>query len=70
MKKDRTLARILSFFLPGIGQVYADRLQRGILTLVAFIIGSCIFFIPGLLIWIWAIIDAGKCADEYNKKIK
>ncbi len=66
MEKDRTLARILSFITPGFGQIYVGRLQRGIIIFVCTIIGFCAFFLPGFIIWIWQIIDAGKCADEVN----
>ena len=66
MKKDPGLAAILSFFFPGVGQVYNGQVLRGImyfvfcLLLVATGIGI-IIFIP---VWIYLIRNAYKVAQK------
>lgn len=53
---------LLSFFIPGLGQMVKGQVGKGILILIGTIIGYCLFVIPGLIMHIWAI------ADAYNKK--
>lgn len=52
---------ILSFFIPGLGQLVKGQVGRGILIFFGVIIGLAFFVIPGVIIWIWQIVDA------YNK---
>jgi TM2 domain-containing membrane protein YozV len=74
MKKDKTLAGILSFVMPGLGQIYVGSVTRGILwfvvyfalLVVAFMTGVMFFFLlifTGLCIW-----DAVNEAGIHNKK--
>ncbi len=37
-RKNRWIAAILSFFLPGFGQIYSGRAERGVFVLVGFIL--------------------------------
>ena len=52
------LAAILSFFIPGLGQIYAGDLQKGVIFLVVLIIfaivGSLIF--RSWLVWLIELI--------------
>jgi len=71
MKKDKTLAGILSFLIPGLGQMYSGQFNRGLLFLggavasyMSMVIGIGFILYPALVIW--AIIDAVKCAEEYK----
>jgi len=66
-KKDKTLAGILSFFLPGLGQIYAGKTWRGIFFFIAVVIGYMLFVIPGIIIWIVSIWDAVKMVEGQGK---
>jgi len=73
MKKDKTLAGILSFFIPGAGQLYCGKVGRGIWFLVGAIVSYCtMFIIIGFVLYpaviVWSILDAVKCAERYNTK--
>ena len=51
------LPALLSFFIPGLGQIVKGQVLKGI----AFFFGTLIGFtliIPGIIIWIWNISDA------------
>jgi len=69
-RKDPILAGILSFLLPGLGQIYVGDIGRGILiTIIAFII-ALLALLSNLLIYLAfhfiQIYDAYKEASEYN----
>lgn len=64
--KDPSLSGILSFLVPGLGQVYCGKIGRGIIIFIVAFIGYCCFVIPGVIVWIWGIVDAVNQA----KKIK
>ena len=69
--KNPGLAAVLSFFVPGLGQIYNGQIGKGI----AFIIGAVISgfltmliigFITYPVLWIWAMVDAYKTAERLN----
>ena len=66
-EKSAGVAAILSFIFTGSGQVYNGDLLRGIGILVGTIIGSFIFLIPGIIVWIYGIYDAYTTAQKMNK---
>lgn len=49
---------ILSFFIPGLGQMVKGQVGKGILILIITVIGYMFMLIPGLIIHIWQIVDA------------
>jgi TM2 domain-containing membrane protein YozV len=49
---------LLSFFLPGLGQMCQKRVGSGIAWLLGTMIGYLIFFIPGLVLHIACVVDA------------
>jgi TM2 domain-containing membrane protein YozV len=49
---------LLSFFIPGLGQIVKGQAGKGILIFIGFFIGLVAFVIPGVILWIWQIIDA------------
>jgi len=49
---------LLSFFIPGLGQIVKGEVAKGILIFIGFIIGLIMLAIPGLIIWIWQLVDA------------
>ncbi|MHA1225152.1 MAG: DUF6677 family protein [Candidatus Hodarchaeales archaeon] len=57
IKKDPTLAGILSFLIPGLGQIYAGNAIKGILFFIA-TFGGMFLIIPGIVFWIISIFDA------------
>ncbi|MEQ8847575.1 hypothetical protein [Botrimarina sp.] len=53
------LAMVLSFVVPGLGQVYNGKVLVGILWLLLVVIGYSAFVLPGLLLHICCVIHAG-----------
>lgn len=49
---------LLSFFIPGLGQMVKGQVGRGILIFIVFWIGVAMLVIPGVIVWIWQIMDA------------
>jgi TM2 domain-containing membrane protein YozV len=49
---------LLSFFIPGLGQIIKGQVGKGILTFLGVGLGLMFLVIPGLIIWIWQIADA------------
>lgn len=49
---------LLSFFIPGLGQMVKGQILRGVLIFFGTIIGYMFLVIPGIIIHIWQIVDA------------
>jgi TM2 domain-containing membrane protein YozV len=49
---------LLSFFIPGLGQIVKGQIGKGILTFIEISLGLIMLVIPGIIIWIWQIMDA------------
>ncbi len=69
-KKDPTLAGILSFIFPGLGQIYVGDIGRGILVMaIAFII-ALVAVLTNILLYVVyhaiQIYDAYREANRYN----
>ena len=69
--KNSGLAAVLSFFFPGLGQIYNGEIGKGILIMfVQFINTLLMFVIIGFItfpiVWIWGMIDAYKTAEKIN----
>ncbi|HII85931.1 TPA: zinc-ribbon domain-containing protein [Candidatus Bathyarchaeota archaeon] len=75
--KNSGLAAVLSLIIPGLGQMYAGQIGRGLLFLfigipltaiIAVFFFWLIFpmFLP-LAFWIWNIYDAYKICNDYNR---
>jgi len=69
--KNKWLSGLLSFVLPGLGQIYLGLKLRGILLIIAYAIAFLtleivigIILIP--IVWIFGIIDAIKKTDRMN----
>jgi len=63
MKQKYGVPAILSFFIPGLGQLVKTEYSKGIFFFIGVIIGYIFFILPGLILWIWNIIDA------YNSQV-
>ena len=70
--KSPAIALLISFFIPGVGSLYAGKINTGVIILIcsviswvmsAFLIG--IPFAIGL--WVWGMIDAYKGAQDWNR---
>ncbi|WNY24346.1 hypothetical protein MmiHf6_16770 [Methanimicrococcus hongohii] len=66
-EKNTFFAIILSFFIPGLGQVYNGNFWKGIAFMIGVPLGTLFLIIPGLAIWLWNMYDAYTDADKVNK---
>lgn len=72
-RKDPGVATLLSFFLPGAGQIYNGQVGKGLAFLLVslFVNFPLMFvgvgFLTGLITWIWGMIDAHSSADRINR---
>ena len=65
-KKEVVLAAILSFIIPGLGQIYVGNVKKGIIYIILAVVLYIIFWPLGFLFAIYAIYDAYKMAEIYN----
>jgi len=68
MTRHPGVAAVLSFVIPGLGQIYNGELGKGFGFVAGVIISGllCALYIGMLLLpilWIWAVIDAYKTAE-------
>ena len=71
VKKNPGVAAVLSFFVPGLGQIYNGEFGKGFGFIAGIIISGIlcaiyIGFILLLILWVWAIIDAHRVAETEN----
>jgi TM2 domain-containing membrane protein YozV len=58
------VAALLSFFVPGVGQMAQGRIGVGVCFLLAYFVSLVLTFliligiVPLAIVWLWAIIDA------------
>jgi TM2 domain-containing membrane protein YozV len=57
-KQKHGVPALLSFFIPGLGQIVKGQAGKGILIFFGVGIGFVLLFIPGIIVWIWQIADA------------
>ena len=59
-------AAVLSFFIPGLGQIYKGSIAKGLLLLVFTAIGYAMLIVPGLVLHLITVVDAysGRSAAE------
>ena len=60
--KSPFIASALSVFLPGAGQIYAERTTRGVCVMVSTIALTPVYV--GLGLWAWQVFDAASCARD------
>jgi TM2 domain-containing membrane protein YozV len=63
-RKEPAVALLLSFFLPGVGQIYNGDIGKGIAFMIGFWVTVWIGI--GIVFWIWAMIDAYQSATNIN----
>jgi len=54
------LAVVMSFFIPGLGQLYKGRIGRGAAFFVGTFIGFFLLVFPAVIVWVWGMVDAYK----------
>lgn len=52
------VAAVLSFLIPGLGQIYKGQVFNGLVWFVLVIVGYVCFVVPGLLLHLFCIIGA------------
>ena len=52
------IAAVLSFFIPGLGQIYRGKIFRGLLWMAAVAVGYWLLIVPGLILHLLCIIAA------------
>lgn len=72
-RKSSGIAVVLSFFIPGLGQIYNGEIGKGILfILLSFILFLLMFLLIGiplyLIFWVYNMYDAYKTAEKTWKK--
>ncbi|MCS3901013.1 DUF5683 domain-containing protein [Methanococcus voltae] len=70
--KSPALAAILSFFIPGLGQIYNGEIIKGIIIIVLFVISFfaiaiLIGFIMLPIVWLYAVCEAYNTANKINR---
>ncbi len=57
-KAKHGLPALLSFFIPGLGQIIKGQVGKGVLCFFGVGIGLVFLVIPGVIIWVWQVADA------------
>lgn len=57
---------LMSLILPGLGQTYAGRHERGLVFAVLVAAGLIFYLVPGILLWIIGMYDAYRMAQQVN----
>ena len=70
--KNAGIALLISFFIPGVGSMYAGKTSTGIIILIGYIISwvltiVLIGFVGIFGFWIWGMIDAYQSAQAWNR---
>jgi len=70
--KNAGIALLISFFVPGVGSLYAGKTNTGVVILIGYIISwlltIVIIGIAGVIgFWIWGMVDAYQAAQAWNR---
>jgi TM2 domain-containing membrane protein YozV len=70
--KNPGIALLISFFIPGVGSLYAGKTSTGVIILIGYIISwvltiVIIGFVGIVGFWIWGMIDAYQAAQAWNR---
>jgi TM2 domain-containing membrane protein YozV len=71
--KNAGVALLISFFLPGVGSMYAGKTSTGVIILIGYIISwvltvVIIGFVGVFVFWIWGMINAFQSAQAWNRE--
>lgn len=59
------VAAVLSFFIPGLGQLYKGKIGKGLVWFIATAIGYALLVVPGLILHLCCIVNAAS-GDPYG----
>jgi TM2 domain-containing membrane protein YozV len=70
--KNPGIALLISFFIPGVGSLYAGKTNTGVIILIGYVISWVLtIVIIGFLgvfgFWVWGMIDAYTAAQSWNR---
>ena len=73
MPKNPGIALLISFFLPGVGSLYAGKVTSGVIIIACYIVSwiltiVIIGFVGVFGFWIWGMIDAYQAAQTWNRQ--
>ena len=74
-RRNPVIAALLSLIIPGLGQVYAGDLYRGLALFAALVVSLCLIalvigFFTFLATWIFAVSDAYKMVKKQNNGVE
>ena len=67
IQKSAGIAVLLALIIPGAGQIYAERIFRGIVVLIITLL--TIWFLVGLITWVYGMIDSYYLVQRWNKEV-
>jgi len=70
--KNAGIALLISFFVPGVGSMYAGKTNTGVIILIGYIVSwvltiVIIGFVGVFGFWVWGLIDAYQGAQAWNR---
>jgi TM2 domain-containing membrane protein YozV len=70
--KNAGIALLISFFIPGVGSLYAGKTSTGVIILVGYIVSwlltlIIIGFVGVFAFWVWGMVDAYQAAQARNR---
>jgi TM2 domain-containing membrane protein YozV len=66
-EKNPWIAMLFSFLFFGAGQAYNGQMKKGIAFLILTFLGVFAFILPGVLVWLYGMYDAGMTSRKMNK---
>jgi TM2 domain-containing membrane protein YozV len=66
-RKNPAIAAGLSLLFNGLGQAYNGQFTRGVLVLLASLLGLFLMIVPGVAVWLWGGYDAYRTAKGMNE---
>lgn len=72
--KNPSIAVVLSFFWPGLGQIYNGQIGKGVMFMIAAGLSALLMWVlVGFLlypvVWIWGMVDANSSAKRINLEL-
>jgi TM2 domain-containing membrane protein YozV len=70
--KNAGIALLISFFIPGVGSLYAGKTNTGVIILIGYVISwvltiVIIGFVGVFGFWVWGLVDAYQAAQAWNR---
>jgi TM2 domain-containing membrane protein YozV len=70
--KNAGIALLISFFIPGVGSMYAGKTNTGAIILIGYVISWVLTIViigfAGVFgFWVWGLIDAYQAAQSWNR---